>query len=57
VVGPRDAEQRDVSIRARGIQRNLGTLPLDTFVESITNEIRTRGRETVVAEHFEATAV
>jgi len=57
VVGPRDAEHRDVSIRARGIQRNLGTLPMDTFVQSITNEIRTRGRQTVVAEHFEATAV
>jgi threonyl-tRNA synthetase len=57
VVGPRDAEQHDVSVRARGIQRNLGTLPMDTFVQSITNEIRTRGRETVVAEHFEATAV
>jgi threonyl-tRNA synthetase len=57
VVGPRDAEQRDVSVRARGIQRNLGTLPMDTFVQSITNEIRTRGRETVVAEHFEAAAV
>ena len=52
VVGPKDAEGREVSIRARGIQRNLGTLPLDTFVQSITNEIRTRGRETVVAGHF-----
>ncbi len=57
VVGPRDTEQREVSVRARGIQRNLGTLPLDTFVQSITNEIRSRGRETVVAAHFETTAV
>ena len=57
VVGPRDAEQREVSIRARGIQRNLGTLPLDTFVQSITDEIRTRGRDTVVSGHFEAAAV
>ena len=57
VVGPRDAEQLEVSIRAHGIQRNLGALPLDTFVQSITNEIRSRGRETVVAEHFETTTV
>ena len=57
VVGPTDQQQREVSVRARGIQRNLGALPLETFVQSVTGEVRTRGRDTLLAEHFEAAAV
>ena len=57
IVGPSDQQRREVSVRARGIQRNLGALPLDTFVQSVTEEVRTRGRVTLVSEHFEAAAV
>ncbi|TVQ30578.1 MAG: threonine--tRNA ligase [Phycisphaeraceae bacterium] len=49
VVGPRDAENRQVSIRARGIQKDLGAMPLDEFVAALRSEITTRSAETVVA--------
>ncbi len=57
IVGSTDQQRRQVSVRARGIQRNLGALPLDTFVHSVTDEVRTRDRVTVVSEHFEAATV
>lgn len=49
VVGPRDAEQGQVSIRARGIQKDLGALPLGEFVAGIKQEIESRGASTVVS--------
>ncbi|MFG0275779.1 MAG: threonine--tRNA ligase [Phycisphaerales bacterium] len=48
VVGPRDAEQNQVSVRARGIQKDLGSMSLDEFVSAIEDEIRSRGATTVV---------
>ena len=48
VVGPRDAEQKTVSVRARGIRHDLGALPLHAFIESLQKEISTRGAETVL---------
>jgi threonyl-tRNA synthetase len=42
VVGPRDAESGQVSVRARGIQKDLGAMPLAEFVEGITREIAER---------------
>jgi len=56
IIGPNEQRRREVSVRARGIQRNLGAMPLDTFVQSVTDEIRTRGRVTLVSEHFKAGA-
>ncbi|TVQ64062.1 MAG: threonine--tRNA ligase [Phycisphaerales bacterium] len=53
VVGPRDAESRSVSVRARGVQKDLGAMPLEEFVEAIRREAATRGAETVL-ERFEA---
>jgi len=53
VVGPRDAEQRAVSVRAHGIRHDLGALPLADFQETIQQEIQSRGKITVVSEHFE----
>ena len=41
--GPRDAEGRNVSIRAFGTDRNLGEIPFEDFVETIAEEARTRG--------------
>lgn len=49
VVGPRDAEQRAISLRARGIQKDLGSMPLDEFVAALRREIDSRAAETVAA--------
>jgi len=49
VVGPRDAEARQVSVRAFGVEANLGEMPLDSFVEGLARERSTRGGESVRA--------
>jgi len=49
VVGPRDAEGRKVSVRAFGIDANLGEMGFDAFVEGLANEHRSRGQSTVKA--------
>ena len=56
VVGPRDAEAGNVSVRAFGIERDLGAMPLGEFVEAIKGEIETKGAERVV-ERFETAKV
>jgi threonyl-tRNA synthetase len=56
VVGPQDEERREVSVRARGIRRNLGAVGLEAFVRSIHAEIASRGRATVLQEHFQEAA-
>jgi threonyl-tRNA synthetase len=48
VVGPRDAEQGKVSVRARGIQKDLGAMDLEEFVKAISDEIASRGESSVV---------
>ena len=45
VVGPRDAEQRAVSVRARGVEKDLGAMPLDKFVAAIADEVAQRRAE------------
>ncbi|MCI0365176.1 MAG: threonine--tRNA ligase, partial [Phycisphaerales bacterium] len=52
IVGPRDAQQRVVSVRAFGVRQDLGALSLESFLETISQEIATRGRVTVLGEHF-----
>ena len=52
-MGPRDAEKREVSVRARGIQDNLGAMPLDEFVERMAQESSDRGA-TSVRSFFES---
>ncbi len=42
VVGPRDAERRVVSVRARGTEANLGEMSLDEFVSGIAAEAESR---------------
>jgi threonyl-tRNA synthetase len=49
VVGPRDAEHRTVSVRAFGIEANLGEIGFDAFVEGVGREHRTRGAESIRA--------
>ena len=43
IVGPRDAAAGNVSIRARGIQKDLGSVPLDAFVAAVSDEVQSRG--------------
>ena len=53
VVGPRDAEQNAVSVRARGYRQDLGAVGLESFVEAIGREISSRGSETLLTALFE----
>ncbi len=45
IVGPRDAENRTVSVRARGTEKDLGAMPLDAFVTALKDEIATKRAE------------
>ncbi|MBK7403997.1 MAG: threonine--tRNA ligase [Phycisphaerales bacterium] len=45
VVGPRDAEEGKVSVRARGVQHDLGAMPLADFVDGLKAEIAERRAE------------
>ncbi len=56
VVGPRDAESDAVSVRAFGIDKDLGAMPLSEFVESITTEIATRSAQRVIDRFVAANA-
>jgi len=47
VVGPRDAESRAVSVRAFGIEKDLGSMPLDEFVSGVSEEYSSKGKATV----------
>ena len=49
VVGPRDAENGNVSVRAFGIEKDLGAMNASEFVAALTEEIATKGRSTVRA--------
>ncbi len=53
IVGPRDAEQNAVSIRARGIRHDLGAAPRDALVDALKREIASRGRDSAVGALFE----
>jgi threonyl-tRNA synthetase len=43
VVGPRDAENNNVSVRMRGIMEDLGATGLDAFADALLTEIQSRG--------------
>ena len=45
VVGPRDAEAGKVSVRARGVQHDLGAMPLAEFVAAVRAEAGERRAE------------
>ncbi|RMH29377.1 MAG: threonine--tRNA ligase, partial [Planctomycetota bacterium] len=49
VVGPRDAQSRSVSVRARGIQKDLGAVALDECVATLREESATRGEVSLIA--------
>ena len=52
VVGPRDERAEAVSVRGRGIRKDLGAIPLADFVDALACEVETRGEVTVLDEHF-----
>jgi len=45
VVGPRDEQNETVSVRMRGVQKDLGATPLDRFVDLLRREVASRGAE------------
>lgn len=45
IVGPRDAENQTVSVRARGTEKDLGAMPLAAFVNAIKSEIDSKHAE------------
>ena len=56
VVGPRDAEARKVSVRAFGVDRNLGEVALEDFVADIAAEAASRGATRLVSRFEEEAA-
>ncbi len=43
VVGPRDSEANNVSVRMRGIMDDLGAIGTDVFTDAVSQEIESRG--------------
>ncbi|MBT4531197.1 MAG: threonine--tRNA ligase [Phycisphaerae bacterium] len=43
IVGPRDAEKNNVSVRKRGLLQDLGAVEMETFVNAVAEEIASRG--------------
>ena len=52
IVGPRDAEARQVSVRMRGIRHDLGAVDLDMFISALQEEIKSRGQRSVLEKCF-----
>ena len=52
VVGPRDEENDTVSVRMRGIPKDLGCVPREQFVRALHEESTTRGHHSVAAQFF-----
>jgi threonyl-tRNA synthetase len=50
IVGPRDEESGKVSLRARGIQKDLGSLDAGEFLAGLVDEIRCRGARTLASK-------
>ena len=52
VVGPRDAKARQVSVRMRGIRKDLGAVDLGQFIEALQAEIASRGENSALQACF-----
>ncbi len=48
IVGPRDAESASVSVRMRGVEKDLGAMPLDAFATALAAEIADRRADLTV---------
>lgn len=49
IVGPRDAEERQVSVRVRGRQENAGAVGFAEFIDRLVEEHRTRGARSLAS--------
>ena len=56
VVGPRDADSRSVSVRAFGIDRNLGAVGFEEFVDGIASESDGRGKTSLLSRFEDVTS-
>jgi len=45
IVGPRDADANTVSVRVRGVEKDLGAMPMEAFVSGLAAEIASRGAD------------
>ncbi|MAV55690.1 MAG: threonine--tRNA ligase [Phycisphaerae bacterium] len=52
VVGPRDEENDTVSVRMRGIPKDLGSIPREQFVRALHEESVSRGHQSVAPQFF-----
>ena len=52
VVGPRDAEGNNVSVRMRGIMKDLGAVGLEQFSNALSEEIKSRGKSSALKTCF-----
>ena len=52
VVGPRDAEGNNVSVRMRGIMEDLGAVGLEQFSNALSEEIKSRGKTSALKTCF-----
>ena len=52
VVGPRDAEGNNVSVRMRGIMEDLGATGLEQFSNALSEEIKSRGKSSALKTCF-----
>jgi threonyl-tRNA synthetase len=52
VVGPRDAEGNNVSVRMRGIMEDLGAVGLEQFSNALSEEIKSRGKSSALKTCF-----
>jgi len=52
VVGPRDAEGNNVSVRMRGILHDLGAVGLQAFTDAVVDEITSRGENSALETCF-----
>ena len=52
VVGPRDAEANQVSVRSRGIMEDLGAIDTSTFISELSKEIQTRNAYSLLQANF-----
>ena len=52
VVGPRDAENQTVSVRAHGIEKDLGAVGLDEFTTALAEEVSSRSHGTAIRQLF-----
>ncbi len=52
IVGPKEAAERGVSVRMRGVEHDLGMMSLSGFVAALREEVAGRSLESIVAQRL-----